>query len=159
VTPRRTIVLLLGTSAVALAAAAGPSAGAPGATAACKPGLKLEGPARVRTFCGPAQATVKVGSRTWRFSGGTCFKSPNSFLLGIGKYTLTTGSPRYRAFWVSIPALRDATYRSALVQWQVPGTNYVFETIAVRLSGQRSRGTFTGKVAGVGAGSGSFACK
>jgi hypothetical protein len=155
--------LVLGAAVLALAAlaavAAGPSAGAPASAAACKSGIRVEGGLRIRTFCGKAHATVRVGSRRWTFLGGSCALDQGGYLVGIGRFTYGDGEPKHRAFWVSAPAYRDGTYRTALVEWQVPGTQYVFETVKLRLTGKLTKGTFAGKVAGVGFGSGSFSCK
>ena len=47
----------------------------------CTPATKIVASAPARVFCGPAEATVHVGSHTYRLHGGSCIRVPSGFAL------------------------------------------------------------------------------
>ncbi len=155
----RSLGALAACGALAAAAwSAAPSAARLEAAAKCKSGVTVVNRVRVRTFCGPAKAVVKAGGRTWRFAGGRCIKSQAGLQVGVGRYSLNTSNPSFRGFWLSSPKAKDGVSRLNVIDWQVPGAAYSFTTSTLRVAGKVTRGTFTGRVGGLGRGSGSFSC-
>lgn len=73
------VAALAGTAGVATATAS--DHGARAHASACIPKITtVKGHTSV-TSCGPAVATVKIGSRTYSFNGGTCEKDPAAHVL------------------------------------------------------------------------------
>jgi len=125
---------------------------------ACTPGVHKIGGVTVRTFCGPAKATLRIGTRTYQFAGGECVRTAKMFLLNIGTITLgATPKSRYFGSLVS-PAAHDGTFTNQVISWQVPGKGGGLAGAKVTLSGGRTKGTFSGPVIGGGTGSGTFTC-
>lgn len=48
----------------------------------CTPGVRSIAGVPARVFCGPAKASVKVGSATYAFAGGGCLKQPRFSVTG-----------------------------------------------------------------------------
>ena len=126
----------------------------------------------VRTFCGPAKATVQFGSKTLHFSGGSCTKTSKYVSVNIGTVVLgQTTKPKPDYFGLDVgqvpgsaakPASKDGTYTNALVVLVYGGKAYFVSTTGtkVTLSGNRSKGAISG-TAGFGATgkvTGSFSC-
>jgi len=159
--------LVIATSVAAAAA----STGVAGANAAtfCTAGVHSYGGANARTFCGPAKATLVVGGRTIRFSGGNCERGPAYVSLNIGTVVLgTTTKPKPEYFGLLVgkapivggtPATRDGTYKPQALAADHAGKGYAILSSTVRLTNGRTRGTFTGKVLGTNAAAhGTFRC-
>jgi hypothetical protein len=163
---KRIIALALGALATGggtIAAQAGvPSAKqAPAACSANGKDVTIAGDAAT-VFCGPAKATVRVGSQTMTFRNGTCVWTSNSFKLRLGTIFLSRSKPLQKQAGFSIYATGIPVAR-ALVQvyWrgQYTATSPLHET--ARPSASRAGGTFTGKAGKAGTGpsvSGTVTC-
>lgn len=145
-------------AALALTAAA---SGAPDRAAACKPGVHTVGKVTYRIFCGPASATVKFGSKTQTFRHGSCLKTGIVFTISIGTLTVSKGKSRYSYLGIAVPsAKRDGVYRRAVIGWAYGGKRYSLYNVVLHLAGNRTRGTFSGRIVGKpGPVTGSFRCK
>ncbi len=155
---KRLIVLI---AAGALGAGAAASGGS-GSVQACKPGVKSIGGRLVRTFCGPARATATVsGKRPASFKQGSCTRLQSTFTVNIGTITIGKWRPKYDYFGVAIAgANHDGLYPLASVAWSHGGRRYALYNVKLRLAGNRTRGTFSGRVVGSHAtAKGSFRCK
>ena len=125
---------------------------------ACTAGVQTIGGATVRTFCGPAKATLRLGARTYVFTGGECARSGNKLAVNIGTITLGP-SPKSRYFGVLVSgATHDGTFPNQIVSWQFPGKGGGLAGGKVTLSGGQTKGTFAGPVTSGGGGSGTFTC-
>jgi hypothetical protein len=148
------VLAVMGTTA----ASAG---GAPGK--ACKAGIHKIGKTTYRVFCGPASASITVAGKKHSFRSGSCLKigSTKVFALAIGKLAITKTRARYSYLSVTIPlARRDGLYRGATVAWAYGGKRHLLSNSRVKLAGKRTRGTFSGRLAGrKNAVTGSFRCK
>jgi len=154
--------------AVLGAGVAGSASAAPGA-ASCTAGVHSYGGANARTFCGPAKATVVLGGKTIRFSGGNCERGPAYVSFNIGTVVLGTTTkpkPEYFGFLVGkapivggTPATHDGSYKPQALGFDHAGKGYAIIPATVKLAGGRTRGTFTGKVFGANTPiHGSFSC-
>lgn len=152
-------VLLMFFVALSLAAAAG--AGTRTA-AACKPGAHTIGKMTYRVFCGPASASVKVEGKTHSFRNGSCLRAGTTkvFAMSIGTLTISKSKPKYSYLGITVPgAKRDGAYRRAVITWAFAGNRYSLYNVKLRLSGGRTRGTFSGRIVGKrGTVTGSFRC-
>jgi hypothetical protein len=159
----------LTTACIALACLAGLTASAEGKKA-CKPGVHtFSGSTKARTFCGPARATVTVGGKTFTFKGGNCQRGKKYLTINIGTVVLgSTSKPRPEYFGITVgktaaggtPAPKDGTYDSAVIAVVHKHKGYPIGNSSVTLMGGRTKGTFTGTLAGSGdAVSGSFRCQ
>ena len=166
----RPLRMLLFAGALALVIAAAASGGL--TRQACTPGVKNVGGVTVRTFCGPAKATVKFGSKTLHYSGGSCTKTSKYVAVNIGTVVLgqtTKAKPDYFGLDVgqvpgstAKPAPKDGTYTNVVLALVYGGKAYFVSTTGtkVTLSDNRSKGTISG-TAGFGATgkvTGSFSC-
>lgn len=154
---------LLVLSCVAAVCAAVAASAAPARPAACKPGVHTIGKTTYRVYCGPASATVKLGRKTQSFRNGSCLRigATKVFTISIGTLTISKGKPKYSFFGVAVPsASHDGVYRRASIAWAYGGKRYTLYNVKLRLSGNRTRGTFSGRVVGQRrSASGSFRCK
>ena len=149
----RRLLLLTG-----LVAALAWTAQAPGRPA-CTAGVHTLGGATVRTFCGPAKATLHLGTRTYVFTGGECARAGNKLGINIGTITLGP-SPKSRYFGVLVSgATHDGTFTNQIVSWQFPGKGGGLAGAKVTLSGGQTKGTFSGSVIRGGTASGTFTCR
>ena len=126
----------------------------------CTAGVRTSGGVSYRTFCGPAHATLRLGGKTYRYSGGECERTGTSFAINLGTITLPPGSPKYRYFGIAVFTGKDGTYKEQAVALQFPGGKRasLFHAKIV-LKGGRTQGTFAGKtLAGGISGSGTFHC-
>jgi hypothetical protein len=137
--------------------------------ASCTAGVHPYGAASARTFCGPAKATVVVGTKTIRYAGGDCERGTAYLAVNIGTVVLGTSTkpkPEYFGLLVGkapivggTPAPRDGTYKPQALTLDHAGKGYAILQSTVKLAGGRTRGTFTGKVFGTNAAvRGSFRC-
>jgi hypothetical protein len=162
---RASLVLLC----AALAGLAGLSASAEGKKK-CKPGVyTFSGSTKARRFCGPARATAVVGGEKFAFKGGACDKTKKYVTVNIGTVVLgSTSKPRPEYFGITVgqtpaggkPAPKDGTHDDAVVAFVHKHKGYPLGDASVTLKGGRTRGTFTGELAGNGGTvTGSFRCK
>jgi hypothetical protein len=154
---RRT-ALVVALAALAATAAAGSGTAA---STACKAGIHVIGRTTYRVYCGPAAASVKVSGKTHSFRHGTCLRAGKLFTVSIGTLTMSKGKPRYSYLGITVPAAKkDGSYTRAVVTWAFGGKRYSLYNVKVRLSGKRTRGTFSGRIVGrTGNVTGSFRCK
>ncbi|MBA3718471.1 MAG: hypothetical protein H0W87_09640 [Actinobacteria bacterium] len=156
---RRLVVAVL-LAALSVTAAA---SGATKSASACKPGVHTVGKTTYRVFCGPASATVRMGGKTQSFRNGSCLKVgiTRVFTISIGTLTISKGKARYSYLGITVPsANHDGVYTRAIIAWAFGGTRYALYNVKLRLMGNRTRGTFSGRVVGKrGTVSGSFRCK
>ena len=149
--------------AVVVCGAAAASAGAAHDRSICTPGMS----GTVRTFCGPAKATAKVGGKTLSWSSGTCSATSSYFAINIGQLELGSAHPTKPYFGISVgrfpgsnlpPAGADGTYKNAIIGFH-SGSTRVAARGTVTLTNGRTKGTFTGTQMVVGGTvSGSFSC-
>ncbi len=155
---------------VACCAVAAASAGAVSAAPACTAGVHPFGGANARTFCGPAKATLVVGGRTIRFSGGSCERGPQYVAVNIGTVVLGTTTktkPEYFGLLVGkapivggTPAAHDGSFKAQAVSAVHAGKGYAVINATVKLTNGRTRGAFTGTVFGTnGSVHGTFRCR
>jgi hypothetical protein len=148
---------------VAALASTAAAAGAPQRAQACKAGVHTIGTTTYRVFCGPARASIKVGKTRQSFRHGSCLKIAGGrvFTMSIGTLQLGAAKPRYSYLGITVPGARhDGSYRRAVVAWAYAGKRYTLYNVAVKLSGKRTRGTFSGRVVGRrGTVTGSFRCR
>jgi hypothetical protein len=113
----------------------------------------------VLRYCGPARATVRIGRRTIRFSGGVCNLGSN-FTLAIG----TAVGPGYKGpppsfFSITAYGARARRNLSAAITIVSTGRAYPLVRHLVRFASGLRRGTLSGRVYGTGQTvSGSFTC-
>jgi len=170
---RTATALALGVLLVA-AAVVGGRAAAGTAAASCTPGVITYGGAQARVFCGPAKATLKYQGKTWKFTQGSCDKLADYVSVNIGTVVIGTSTkkkPDYFGLTVgkflgaangAKPARHDGTYTGGVVASEHGGKGGPIvnaELVKITLSGNRSRGTFSGPVSlGTGKVTGSFTC-
>jgi hypothetical protein len=149
---------------VALLAAAGLTSGAAtGSRVAdtCKPGVKRIAGVRALVFCGPATAALRFSGKAIGFRNGRCtISTKRTFTVNVGTVTLAAARPKFAYFGITVSrARRDGVYKGAAVGFQWRGKSYSVLENSVRLSKNRTRGTFAGRIGGSGARvSGSFTC-
>ena len=129
------------------------------ATTACTAGVKTVGGATERTFCGPAKATIKVGSKSFTIVQGTCTATSAYLSVNIGTVVpgrTTKNKPNYFGLDVgrvpgtnSPPAGSDGTYTKGVILSAVYGgqsfaVDSDMSSTKALLSGGRKRGTVTG---------------
>ena len=146
--------LLVLAALTALAAVALPGAGA----SACTAGVRTVGGATVRTFCGPAKATAKIGSKTFHFTGGQCAVEQGMLTVNIGSITLGLGKPKYAYFGLDAKPPKAGAHPNQVVSWQFGGRRYSLLPVKVVLNAGLHSGSFSGSVLTGGSGSGTFTC-
>jgi hypothetical protein len=152
-------LLVLGTICALVAAMASAAAAAPTRTA-CTAGQFTKGSASGVQFCGPAKATLKLGSKTYRFSSGTCTKTSKYFYLNLGTEVLT--GPRGTTSYFGLiagaypganpgtkAAPKDGTYSGGLVTVRWKGKDAILNgagdpNVKITLKKGRTAGTFSG---------------
>ena len=120
---------------------------ASGSNAGCTAGVKTVGGATVRTFCGPAKATVKIGGKTLHFSGGQCEKLSGFYTVNIGAITLPPAKPKHMYFGFTTTKKRGGTYKifgDVTLGWETPGKRYSLGKGSVKIASSMKRGTFSG---------------
>ena len=128
-------------------------------SASCTAGVRTVGGATVRTFCGPARATVKAAGKTFVFSGGQCTVSSGFFTVNVGSITLGPQSkPKFAYLGIDVKPPRAGLHRNQVVSWQVPGKGYALIGATVTVSAGLKGGTFTGRLIGGGTATGLFSC-
>jgi hypothetical protein len=121
--------------------------------AAC--GNATVGGATVVTYCGPAKASVKLGAKTYRISGGRCSVSAGHWVLLIGRQTLPPAKAKFLSFQAvaKLAKTKAGTYKKGefTLSFQMPGKDYVISagnpympTGSVTITARARRGTFVG---------------
>jgi hypothetical protein len=123
---------------------------------------------RAKVFCGPARASLRFQGKTYDFRNGSCTTTARGLTINAGVETLphppSTEPPRTSWFGAFVAARRDGTYHpgsSMFLFWSAPGLSLGFTAGRLRLTANRSAGTFSGLFYGRGvSGSafGSFSC-
>ena len=127
----------------------------------CSPSVRSIAGAPARVFCGPAKASVKVGSATYAFAGGACLKRPR-FSVNVGTLSFDPGA-KAPYFGLSLPRARAGTYTGKQVTLSfTAGAQHIAlatraATRVVLRAGLRS-GTFAGSDLLGKTVSGSFSC-
>ena len=125
----------------------------------CTAGVRTEGGATVRTFCGPARAIAKAGGKTFHFAGGVCAISRGIFTVNIGSITLGHVKPKFAYLGIDAQPPRAGTHRNQIVSWQEPGKSYSILSATVVLKAGLKGGSFSGTLfTGGGKATGSFTC-
>lgn len=141
-------------SLVALGAAIAALGGsATAGTGACGP--ETIGGATVRTWCGPAKATVKIAGKTIGIKGGQCSvqKLPGLtlFSVNVGRYTVPRAKPKFTSFSAAGSDLKPGTYDGFdwTINAQTPGKQWTLRssksTVTILAPGAK-KGTFKGVV-------------
>jgi hypothetical protein len=146
--------------ALALAATGAPATGAPG-----KCGPEQIGAATVRTWCGPAKATITVGGKTIAIKGGQCSITSSGglklFAVNVGRYTVPKAKPKFTSFSASGTDLEPGTYGYWAVSFQTPGRQWTTRasktTVTITAPGAK-KGTFSGSLYEGGKAKGSWSC-
>jgi hypothetical protein len=167
--PFRLLALLVAMTAIAGAAASASSATP--SRSACTPGMISFGGVQARVFCGPAKATVKVGGKTFSFTGGSCERTSKYLAISIGTVVLgTTTKKKPDYFGLDVGAYPGSTVKSAakdgsntggVIAVVHAGKAYLLrgDTAKITLSGGRTRGTFSADgLLGSSGATGSFSC-
>jgi len=130
---------------------------------ACEPAgrtTRLAG-VRVRAFCGPAVAEIRIGTETLRFEGGVCERHDDWLSLNIGfeildddpgdvqldpafnSFTLLMGRHPLAASDAAAVSL-DGVHTEGVVTFALPGRNYLLDDKTITLIGTRSAGLLSG---------------
>jgi hypothetical protein len=124
-------------------------------------GIDRIGKTTLIVYCGSAKATMKSGTKTTKYVGGACLKIVGDLVVGFGKFTsLVSPVALSNSFYLVIPASGDGTFNQAVLTLQTKGkTAKAANRVKVVVSGNRSRGTFKGKILNGPKFTGSFTCK
>ena len=154
---RRTTLFL---ALIAATVAAG--AGTPQAAAPC--GVQQVGGATVRTWCGPAKATVTWGGKTVSIKSGACTLDTvfglEMFAINVGRYTVPRATPKFSSFSAAGSDVAPGTYPNWLINFQTPGKQWTLQptNTKVTITKGARKGTFTGKLYEGGTAKGSWSC-
>jgi hypothetical protein len=145
-------------AAVLIAPAASRAAGTP-----CTPRkTTVAGKAAMR-FCGPAKATVRMGTARFTFSGGSCATLGQYFTVNIGTHWITSvagakpGPSAYFGITLSPPA--TGTHLRQPVSWNSGGKGYSVLGSKVTLNKGLTSGSFSGKALNGKKVTGVFTCR
>lgn len=134
----------------AVAVLGGSAAAAP---EACGP--ETIGGTTVRTWCGPAKATVTVAGKTLTIKGGQCAveKHPGLtlFSVNVGRYTVPRAKPKFTSFSAAGSDVKPGTYDGMgwTINVQTPGKQWTLrssKTTVTILAPGAKKGTFKGAV-------------
>jgi hypothetical protein len=116
--PRSPVLFVLAIAA-GLALALAVAVGAAQTAIACKPGLTTINGQPAEVFCGPARATVHVGSQTLHLTGGKCTQAFSRLVVNIGTEILTRATvqrqPYFTASFPLTPGPKNS--KPATVAW------------------------------------------
>jgi hypothetical protein len=147
---------IIGVAVAALSAAAFATTSAQSA-ATCVAGVKKINGVPARTFCGPATATVKLGSTNVAYKQGACSKSAAGFTINIGTVVLGNLKKKPEYFGITVQATAGAHANSGVAVVHAGKSYAVLGTVTLK-AGLKS-GTFSGKVFGSPTKiAGSFSC-
>lgn len=147
--------------AVLAAIACAVAASNPARAGTCAPGMyrvTVAGQPGFR-YCGPASATVKLGTRAVLFANGLCRQAAGVFTVNIGTSvpTLRSGKPRY--FGITTHSARAGKQRNAAIAFAFGGRSYAVADQVVVVAPRLRKGTFAGRIFGSAARvTGAFAC-
>ncbi|MCZ7588632.1 MAG: hypothetical protein M5U27_07185 [Gaiella sp.] len=124
-------------------------AGESEAAASCGPAQV--GSATVRTWCGPAKATITWAGKTITVKGGACelvdYQGIEAFTVNTGRYTVPRAKPRFTSFSAAGSDTKPGTYKGWLVNFQTPGKQWTLRptktTVTITAPGAK-KGTFSG---------------
>jgi hypothetical protein len=137
---------IIGVAVAALAAAALGTSSAQSAAASCVAGVKQLNGVPARTFCGPAKATVKLGSTSVAYKQGSCSRSAAGFTINIGTVVLGNLKKKPEYFGITVKATAGAHANSGVAVVHAGKSYAVLGTVTLK-AGLKS-GTFSGKVFG-----------
>jgi len=111
------------------------------------------GTATVRTWCGPAKATVTWAGKKMSLTGGQCSLEKVSglalFAVNLGRYTVPRAKPKFKSFSAAGSDLKPGTYRYWLINFQTPGKQWTLKPtttkVTITVPGAK-KGTFSGKL-------------
>ncbi len=112
----------------------------------CTPGVRSIAGVPARVFCGPAKASVRVGSATYAFAGGGCLKQPR-FSVNVGTLSFDPGA-KVSYFGLSLPRRGQVLHGQAGHPQLHRGTHHIALTSAgttVLLRPGLHSGTFAGR--------------
>jgi hypothetical protein len=144
--------------AVMIAPAASSAAGSP-----CTPRkTTVAGKAAMR-FCGPAKATVRMGTARFTFSGGSCATLGQYFTVNIGTHWITSvagtkpGPSAY--FGITLSPPQTGTHLRQPISWNSGGKGYSVLGSRITLSKGLKGGSFSGKALNGKKVTGVFTCE
>ncbi|HEV8190882.1 MAG TPA: hypothetical protein VGP82_05290 [Ktedonobacterales bacterium] len=135
-----------------------------GQTTGCVAGVKEINGVNTRQFCGSAKAQATAGSQMLSWSDGDCQKVNGTFTVNIGRIVLGIDDAakalkkQYDYFGITLEATKDGTYKNAALAFDYKGEGYALISNTLTLSGNLTKGTFSGRDLTNGAVSGSFNC-
>lgn len=149
-----------------LAALAGATLAGASATAAPEQcGPVTAGGVTVRTWCGPAKATIKFAGKSLTIKGGACelvsYQGVRLFTVNTGRYTVPPAKPKFTSFSAAGSNTKPGTYKGWLVNFQTSGRQWLFKVLTLKVTITRAggkAGTFTGTLDRGGVASGSWTC-
>ena len=133
---------------LAAASAAGPASAHRAAT--CPHSGTVNG-ISVLIYCGPAKASVLFGGTHLALKNGQCTKSSENFGFTFGDVVAGPTSKKPPDSFLLIagggskPASHDGAYTSTVMVSR-SGKSYIGDTVKLKLTGNRSAGTFSGTV-------------
>jgi hypothetical protein len=131
---------------------------APPAAPVCAPSVKIVASAPARVFCGPAQATIHVGARTYRLHGGECTRVASGFTLNIGTMSLAPKSPP-SYLGITIESSKAGRHDRPTVALNLGGKRLALRTSStVTLAAGAAKGSFGGRELSGAAIRGTFSC-
>jgi hypothetical protein len=140
-------VAIVAASSAALVVAVTPAAAQRATT--CPRSGTLNG-VSVLIECGPAKASVKFGATHLALKNGECLKSSENFSFAFGTIVAGPGIKRPPNSFQMLAgggntAMHDGAYSSTVMVSQ-SGKNYIGDTVKLKLTRNRSAGTFSGTV-------------
>jgi hypothetical protein len=152
----KSIIVACFVCALALVAAAAAGAASPARTAGCTPGVRTVDGSPARVFCGPAKATVHVGGKTTTFTGGLCERSGGFYVLNMGTFFAGGSKSPRPYFGLLIAKPKPGSYKAQSLSFRSGGVSR--SSLADVTLKTLHRGTFSGRLIGGGAVTGSFSC-
>ena len=126
---------------------------------ACTAGMTKVGGTPARTFCGPAKATVHIGSATVQFKGGQCETSSAGWSINIGTVVLGVTSKAKPEYFGIAGKAKTGKQTNAAVTFNHAGKGYAVTSNTVTLKPGLKSGTFSGTAFGTSSPiTGSFTC-
>ncbi len=134
--------------------------------AGCQPGVHHLGPAVEHTYCGKASAQVTLLGHHATFKHGSCNKTSDYFRIRIGTFVSNSAlmHPAYFELVVGkssaggTPAGHDGTFSGGAFRFVINGNGRTVDHASVTLKSNRTKGSFSGSLSGVGTVSGTFSC-
>lgn len=161
----RSLTAAVVTASAATAALAGAG---PAVASTCHAGVHPYGGTEVRTYCGPARVSATIGRTTRTLSGGACNRTRQALKVNIGSELLgSTRKPAPNYFGLIVgkagrngtPATKDGTYSALAFTLYAGHHEYVVIQSRVKLTNNRTRGSFSGRLLSGQRFSGSFRCR